>query len=72
MVPRRLHGNVTFVTAQIQRLSHRKLRKNRSEQAMTKIVEVALESIACTNNGFGGTVQISGNTLRFYVSKQSS
>jgi len=39
---------------------------------MTKIVEVALESIACTNNGFGGTVQISGNTLRFYVSKQSS
>ena len=30
---------------------------------MTKIVEVALESIACTNNGFGGTVQISGNTF---------
>lgn len=30
---------------------------------MPKIVEVALESIACTNNGFGGTVQISGKTF---------
>jgi hypothetical protein len=30
---------------------------------MPKIVEVALESIACTNNGFGGNVQISGNTF---------
>jgi hypothetical protein len=30
---------------------------------MVKIVEVELESIACTNNGFGGTVQISGNTF---------
>ena len=35
---------------------------------MTKIVEVALENIACTNNGFGGAV--SGNTLvpRFRIS----
>lgn len=30
---------------------------------MTKIIEVELESIACTNNGFGGAVQISGNTF---------
>lgn len=30
---------------------------------MTKIIEVALESIACTNNGFGGAVQVSGNTF---------
>jgi hypothetical protein len=30
---------------------------------MVKILEVELESIACTRNGFGGTVQISGNTF---------
>ena len=30
---------------------------------MPRILEFALESIACTNNGFGDTVQISGNTF---------
>lgn len=30
---------------------------------MVKIVEFALESIACARNGFGGAVQISGDTF---------
>jgi hypothetical protein len=30
---------------------------------MPKIISVELKSIACTENGFGGTVQISGNTF---------
>jgi hypothetical protein len=33
------------------------------ERVMTRIIAVALETIACTNNGFGGTVQISGNSV---------
>ena len=37
---------------------------------MPKIISVELKSIACTENGFGGTVQISGtpSAPRFKIS----
>jgi hypothetical protein len=33
------------------------------EGTLPRIISVKLKSIACTENGFGGTVQISGNTF---------